>query len=53
MFATLLELLKGLLQAIPILAKYFPAKTAEQKTQEGQAAIDKKIGDIENTGRPQ
>lgn len=46
------DLIMSILKAIPILAKYFPVKTVEEKVEAGQAAIHDQIKKEEETGRP-
>lgn len=53
MLATILEILKGLLAAIPIFEKYFPAKTPEQTVEDGAKSIDQRLADEQKTGRPE
>jgi hypothetical protein len=53
MWATILELIKDFLKAIPIIAKYFPPKSLEQSKEEGDAKIDEQIKDEQTSGRPQ
>lgn len=50
--STILELLKDLFAAIPIISRYFPPKSVEQKVEDGAAAIDSKISAEQDTGRP-
>lgn len=53
MWAAILELLNGLLTALnKTLPQYFPPKSTEQKVEDGQAAIAKKIADEQSSGRP-
>lgn len=52
MIAWLSTFLLGLVQAIPIIAKYFPSKVAETTIEEGAAAIDQEIANEQNSGRP-
>lgn len=53
MLAWIQAFLLGLVQAVPILAKYFPPKATETTVEQGAAAIDKKLDDEMSTGRPQ
>jgi len=52
MVATILEILKGILAALPLLDRWF-TKPTEEKVEEGAAAIDAKLDKEQETGRPQ
>lgn len=52
MWATILELIKDFLAAIPILKDYFPPKTTEQKEEEDSASIQKEQDGFKKTGKP-
>lgn len=52
MFVSILAAIVAFLQSIPIFQKYFPPKTLEEKTEEGQKTIDDEIKKIEEEGRP-
>ncbi|GAC1606463.1 MAG: hypothetical protein NVS3B3_06660 [Aquirhabdus sp.] len=52
MLSTIIAFIMGMLKAIPILSKYFPATTSEQKTEDALAKNQAEITKIETTGRP-
>lgn len=52
MIAWIQAFLLGLVQAIPILAKYFPPKTAEDQAEENEADIKARLEKEKQTGRP-
>lgn len=52
MWAWLSAFLLGLVQAVPIISKYFPPKATETTVEEGNAQIDKNLSNEASTGRP-
>lgn len=49
--ATLGAIILGVLTVIPIILKYFPVKTEEEKNENDEDAIKKEINHEETTGR--
>jgi len=52
MFATILEVVLDLFRAIPIIERYFPPKSVEQKVEDGAAALAAKLEEEKKSGRP-
>jgi hypothetical protein len=52
MWATILGILKSLFDAVPILAKYFPPKTPQDRSEETEAEVHSRVEKEKQTGRP-
>lgn len=53
MVESIIAAIVAIFQAIPIFAKWFPPKTAEQKVEDGAADVRKEIDDFKKSGRPE
>lgn len=51
MWAAIIEIISGLIKAIPIFDRWF-TKTTVEKQKEAQEDIDKEMDKIKNEGRP-
>lgn len=52
MVASIIALISAIFQSIPIFAKWFPPKTAEQSTESAETLVQDEMNKIETDGRP-
>lgn len=52
MWASIIGIIQGILQVIPILSKYFAPKTPIEDQTSGDNSVNDEIDKINKTGRP-